>query len=373
MNRRLAGLIASMLAVLATVGVPARVSAAGEPPNPPVIFLHYDYMAAPPWDPSVGNFAPDPGAIERVVQAFRRRGITLHIDPQHTEIPYHNWLFFGPMPSWCNGGQGGVCANFFDLKERYFRPRGRQPWHYVIFGQFGINSLGDRVGGIAEFGGYNFMVTLPIPHQQCFFGTSLDFCKERVSGLFMHELGHNLGLDHGGVDAENYKLNYVSVMNYQYQSGIPYMAPGDTYQFGTWWGSPPLEESLHIAGIRIDYSDAVLPTLDEFHLDERAGLGGPSNSLDVTVYWACAADLQHPCTGGYMRVAAGPFDWNNDGLIESDVAAETNYIDNIPNDLLLTVQRGYDDWSHVHAFLRTPQYVSGALRPATTVHEPLPR
>src|SRR5437762_8422220 len=40
-----------------------------QPPNPPVIFLHYDYMAAPWWDLSASNFAPDPAAIERVVQA----------------------------------------------------------------------------------------------------------------------------------------------------------------------------------------------------------------------------------------------------------------------------------------------------------------
>jgi hypothetical protein len=72
---------------------------------------------------------------------------------------------------------------------------------------------------------------------------------------------------------------------------------------------------------------------------------------------------------GYMRVAAGPFDWNNDGLIETDVAAETNYLDNDPDDLLLTVQSGYDDWSHVHAFLQTPQYMTGTLRPVRTVHE----
>src|SRR5262249_34842068 len=56
-----------------------------------------------------------------------------------------------------------------------------------------------------------------------------------LGGTFMHELGHNLGLHHGGgtsapgtpciaPDCENgplYKPNYLSVMNYQYQlSGI---------------------------------------------------------------------------------------------------------------------------------------------------------
>lgn len=39
----------------------------------------------------------------------------------------------------------------------------------------------------------------------------------------MHELGHNLGLKHGGADlCINYKPHYLSIMNYTYQAnGIP--------------------------------------------------------------------------------------------------------------------------------------------------------
>ena len=37
-----------------------------------------------------------------------------------------------------------------------------------------------------------------------------------LSGTFMHELGHNLGLLHGGNEARNDKPNYLSVMNYRY-------------------------------------------------------------------------------------------------------------------------------------------------------------
>ena len=37
------------------------------------------------------------------------------------------------------------------------------------------------------------------------------------AGTFMHELGHNLGLRHGGTDESNYKPNYLSVMNYAFQ------------------------------------------------------------------------------------------------------------------------------------------------------------
>jgi hypothetical protein len=38
------------------------------------------------------------------------------------------------------------------------------------------------------------------------------------AGTFMHELGHTLGLQHGGGDSTNCKSNYQSVMNYMFQT-----------------------------------------------------------------------------------------------------------------------------------------------------------
>ena len=40
-------------------------------------------------------------------------------------------------------------------------------------------------------------------------------------GALLHELGHNLGLGHGGHEDANCKPNYVSLMNYNMSSGIP--------------------------------------------------------------------------------------------------------------------------------------------------------
>lgn len=345
------------------------------PPSPPVIFLHYDYMAAPSWDLTRGDFAPDPAAIERVVEAFRHHGITLVIDPEHTEIPYVQYMSLGPAGDPFQTGfecPPTVCANFYDLKSQYFSPKGTRPWHYVIFGDRGYTPNG-FVAGQAELAGYNFMVTISFPHRTCFFGT-LDFCQNRMAGTFMHELGHNLDLRHGGDEEQNYKLNYLSVMNYQYQNiGIPYTAPGDTYQFSTsYFVSPPLADVQHIAGFRLDYSEAVLPTVDEWHVDERLGIGGPAGSTDLAFYYACVADLSHPCQAGLLRAAAASFDWDNNGVIEPDVAADINYIPNLSGDLLLTTMSGFDDWTHVQAFLRTPRYVTGTLRPIETIGDPLP-
>jgi hypothetical protein len=117
------------------------------------------------------------------------------------------------------------------------------------------------------------------------------------SGTFMHELGHNLGLTHGGgfeidVDQDgnpvirNCKPNYLSVMNYLFQTKG--LTNADT-------------------GVQaIDYSRADLPTLDEERLDEQAGIG--DGALLTT--WAGPTGALAPVDRG-----DGPLDWDNDTLI----------------------------------------------------------
>lgn len=54
--------------------------------------------------------------------------------------------------------------------------------------------------------------------------------QAQQSGTLMHELGHNLALAHGGDDEVNRKPNYLSVMNYAFQScglmPVPGVLPG---------------------------------------------------------------------------------------------------------------------------------------------------
>lgn len=95
-------------------------------------------------------------------------------------------------------------------------------------------------------GGNDFFVTLgrwPTPG-----GT-----PSEKTGTFMHEMGHTLGLMHGGVDHIHHKPNYHSVMNYIWQT------PNSDY----------------LASWRLDYSRvAYLPNLVENALNESTGLGG---------------------------------------------------------------------------------------------------
>jgi len=359
------------------------------PPNAPVIFLHYDYMVRESSGPieldTTKNFGPDPDAMRMVVEAFRRRGITLVIDPQHTAIPYSTWISFIPGSRRCALGNGfeALAVNFWELKEKYFRPKGNQAWHYAIFGQKGC-ILG-AVGGAAEQPGYNFMVTQVRPTLQCFNARGVDPCKFRQAGTFMHELGHNLGLNHGGDEEENYKPNYVSVMNYLFQGGIAYTAPGDTHQFTPWWVTPPVEDRDRVAGVRLDYSSGTLPALDELHINEQLGLGGSAGNTDLTTSVVSTAVCGDYTQYKYIRVAAGPLDWNQNGIIESDVAIDVNWqwttyfyertawpfvcpqFNAGPDGHPL---RDFDDWAHIQRFLRTPDYVAGTLRPTRIAVDP---
>lgn len=146
----------------------------------------------------------------------------------------------------------------------------------------------------------------------------------------MHELGHNLGLRHGGGDDTNYKPNYLSVMNYSFQ--LQGVIKGGTV--GTF-----------------DYSRAALPALDKAHLNESAGLG-PGAAGYGTKYFC----------GAFQSVldASGSIDWNCDGMIQPDVSADINQGGSATGTLT-----GFNDWAH-------PQLKGGAIGLAgATPHLPL--
>lgn len=89
------------------------------------------------------------------------------------------------------------------------------------------------------------------------------------AGTFMHELGHNLGLNHGGSSADgaiNYKPNYPSIMNYFWQFS------------GTFKNST--------LGL-LDYSEGTLAPLNENALSESAGLDPDAAASDISTMWAC--------------------------------------------------------------------------------------
>jgi hypothetical protein len=128
---------------------------------------------------------------------------------------------------------------------------------------------------------------------------------DQQAGTFMHELGHNLNLGHGGGDHVNRKPNYHSVMSYNWQVPI----------------------SSYSASWILDYSRYAFPDLDEGNLDETAGIGGH-------------AGHQVPIYDPYEIVnEQGPVDFNGDGdALDSGVARDV-----CPSGG--PILKGHDDWS----------------------------
>lgn len=127
-----------------------------------------------------------------------------------------------------------------------------------------------------------------------------DYVPQKWAGTFMHELGHTLGLSHGGQDNLNFKPNYLSIMNYAYT--VPYAQEGpETIDTEPYWV--------------LDYSRTALPELNETSLDENQGPGAPPGRV-VIFNSAAASDpqpVQRAVAWGHLPYA----NWNaNDSQTE---------------------------------------------------------
>jgi hypothetical protein len=128
-----------------------------------------------------------------------------------------------------------------------------------------------KAGGMADIGGQDSVITLGL-------WDPASVTIPVQAGTFMHELGHSLGLTHGGFyydtagsyvpTAEaNCKTNYQSVMNYGFQ-----VAPLQKYQNGT------------LVNV-VDYSEEQLITLNEASVGSVGALttvgGNPATYLNA--------------------------------------------------------------------------------------------
>lgn len=144
------------------------------------------------------------------------------------------------------------------------------------------------------------------------------------SGTFAHELGHALGLGHGGGDTINCKPNYHSAMSYVYQIiGVPDASPS----------LPAPTRDISGDGIvdgrdrnRLDYSRVSLDALDEDALDEEKGINAPTADIFL---WD--GDGAGPWK---VSVGNGPVNWDREGdgtdqaanIDTDDVVADVNFM-----------------------------------------------
>lgn len=164
------------------------------------------------------------------------------------------------------------------------------------------------------------------------------------AGVFMHELGHTLGLGHGGDEGVNDKPNYLSVMNYAFPAcgvpSVPATLPG-----GCDYSRDDLDDLVEL-------KDAANVGLDECKGQDGGKYGlGPANwSGNVTPGPAPAAILEGAS-------CPAPNQSNVQADVNGDGAANTLH--------------GYDDWaSLVYAYRDRSTYLDGVAEPPPTHADP---
>lgn len=221
---------------------------------------------------------------------------------------------------------------FDAFKNQYLPASKRNTHHYCLFtgqinfgGELSMSGISRNDPAAFRRGASDFIVSLGDPG---WWNTpSAANFKWTQAGTFIHELGHNLGLTHGGIDNMNYKPNYFSVMNYNYQTnGVPVTVTGkgQSYLF--------------------DYSRFISPNLYEHHLNEIAGLG-PTVNRQGTIYGARWLVTESDRVGKETFDATSNVDWDNDGTLESDVRFNLN------NDKFFSqVTGGGNDWNRLYFY-----------------------
>lgn len=314
-------------------GTVANLPAIGANPKHIDIFVEIDYMTTGPSETE--SHQPKQSAIDMIVESFNQApinnpdgttGIHLHVDNGPASP-----LVWGPTDTWgslsksnsvghfeflgpCTAENRYPWASFDVFKNAYFEEIRHPIFHYNLW-VHRICSENDVLGlsrnGDLNFdsGASDFVIGLGSPQQAEIF----EIYKQ--AGIFMHELGHNLGLKHGGDDHINYKPNYLSVMNYSF-------APKGLI----------INNSLG----HFDYSRYELPALNELALNENHGINIPDAFTEkYGTVWMCGNEF-------YIRLNAEIVDWDCDDDIESFVQADIN---NDSNHSL--AMQSHDDWSNL--------------------------
>jgi hypothetical protein len=308
-----------------------NLPALGANPNTKNILLEYDWIDDDdePALCAAHSHRPTLAALARLAAAFAAApvsnpdgttGITLIQDYGQ------GGAFSGGNPV-AHGGiiSGGLTGDFYAIKSANFAPDRHGYFHYVAMAHWYTANLGSS--GVAEIAGDDLIVSLG-----CFGST------ENVANTIMHELGHNLGLQHGGNQSCNWKPNYNSVMNYRFQfPGVDLScnAQGSSGEANT-----------------LDYSRGTRIPLDELNLNENAGVCGGT-----------------------------PIDWNFNGLLESVLSYDLNRtssfanastgVDNGGCSATLSTLTDHNDWTAV-TFLGIGDSSGASLvRPTVDCNNPL--
>jgi len=337
-----------------------------------------------------------------VVKAFADAPVNIKLHVIVDEAVVHENLtdFKAQQPAPCPQGnppnglfEAYKCTKFTTAADRapntnakWIKAAKRKVFHYALYthqqpGAFNCSS------GKAEIWGNDFYVSLGGLRAAATPCWTVDGTGESVGsaaeqeGTFMHELGHNLGLRHGGADDLNYKPNYLSVMNYTFQ--MPYIVPRGT------WG-------VNNSGSFLDYSRWRLTPaaagvcvgnpvgwLNEAALNETCGVDNSNAPVAPAgfLFWKTAHTYPRDLNGDttvddcpfVKRWVSGSIDWDANRQIQNPVKTGINDPAAVGESHVWCVKEndqalsGFDDWANIkYRFTDAAAYADG------TPHGPLP-
>lgn len=251
----------------------------GANPNRKDIFVEIDYYPV---------YKPQQAALDKVVKAFAdapvdnpdgSKGINLHIVLDQAIAPEDIDANLSP-----------VWDDVDTLKKRYFSSQRQGIFHYALFAELhNDDTFSGKSRGVP---GTELVVTLGGFTPE---GGSL----MQQGGTLMHELGHNLGLEHGGYEQASRKVNYFSVMNYNYQIS-----------------------GLHVGnktGV-LDYSRVRVAPISEKNLNEQQAMQPLAPTTEAELARYKVRDRYEWFVGN----ASENLDFNRNSLIETRVRADIN-------------------------------------------------
>jgi len=271
--------------------------ALGADPCRKTIVVEVDYM-----DGSISGLthAPHPQVLETLADSFARAPVPVVEDCPYPGFPASGGVNFVGYVDQEIPEQDGrfALSDLVQVRETYFDERLLPFVHYAVYAH--ALDTGNGTSGVCCRAG-SFIVSLglwrldhadpTVSQDVAFFDPAGNQAQRLVieAGTFMHELGHALGLGHGGDNNIQYKPNYLSIMNYTFQTR------------GILQADDP-------ARINIDYSRRLLPALDELALEESVPLCADPDCVPLITSWLRdGANESGDITG--------PIDWNADNVI----------------------------------------------------------